>query len=220
MRNGGGVPSDGAVGARDARPASAGAATRLTALIEVFSVYRTYAADTSCAAVESPGARQASRARRRPGARPDRPLAGRRRRRRSPRRGDPALRAALGARRGQGGRGHRLLSLWPAAFAQRRRLRPGPFLDDPAAFAERAAERGRAFPASLLATATHDHKRGEDVRARLAVLSEMPDAWAEHAKAWLTLAPLDGVDPGDAHMLHQMIVGAWPLDLSPTTPRR
>jgi (1->4)-alpha-D-glucan 1-alpha-D-glucosylmutase len=57
------------------------------------------------------------------------------------------------------------------------------------------------------------------VRARLAVLSEMPSAWAEQAKAWLTLAPLDGVDPGDAHMLHQMIVGAWPLDLSPDDVR-
>ncbi|PVM82940.1 malto-oligosyltrehalose synthase [Caulobacter endophyticus] len=92
---------------------------------------------------------------------------------------------------------------------------PGRFSTSPERFLQRAAERGEAFPSSLLATATHDHKRGEDVRARLAVLSEIPDLWSERAKAWLSLAPLEGVDPGDAHMLHQMIVGAWPLDLRP-----
>lgn len=92
---------------------------------------------------------------------------------------------------------------------------PGRFSTTPAAFLAKAAERGRAFPHSLLATATHDHKRGEDVRARLAVLSEIPDVWAQQAQAWLALAPPDGVDPGDVHILHQAIVGAWPLDLSP-----
>jgi (1->4)-alpha-D-glucan 1-alpha-D-glucosylmutase len=92
---------------------------------------------------------------------------------------------------------------------------PGRFSISPGAFLALAAERGLAFPASLLTTATHDHKRGEDVRARLAVLSELPDAWMERAKAWLKLVPLDDVDPGDAYMLHQMTVGAWPLDLRP-----
>jgi malto-oligosyltrehalose synthase len=91
---------------------------------------------------------------------------------------------------------------------------PGRFSTSPAAFAQRAAERGAAFPSSLLTTATHDHKRGEDVRARLAVLSQIPDLWIEHASAWLDLMPLGQVQPGDAHMLHQMIVGAWPLDLA------
>ena len=36
----------------------------------------------------------------------------------------------------------------------------------------------------MLATATHDHKRGEDVRARLAVLSEIPEIWIEAARGW------------------------------------
>lgn len=85
----------------------------------------------------------------------------------------------------------------------------------PALFLRQAAHRGAAFPSSMLATATHDHKRGEDVRARLAVLSEISALWAQRARAWLSLKPLEGVDPGDAHMLHQMIVGAWPLDLEP-----
>ena len=42
---------------------------------------------------------------------------------------------------------------------------------------------GATFPDALLATATHDHKRGEDLRARLAVLSEIPDDWADGGAA-------------------------------------
>jgi (1->4)-alpha-D-glucan 1-alpha-D-glucosylmutase len=187
----------------------------LAALIEVFSVYRTYAADTS-----TPPSKALERAKRAdPAAGPaldqiGRWLAGD---------GDGDLRAEAIRRFEQLSAPVAAKAVEDTAFYRYGRLLsrndvgfdPGRFSTTPAAFAERAAERGRAFPASLLATATHDHKRGEDVRARLAVLSEMPDAWAEHAKAWLALAPLNGVDPGDAHMLHQMIVGAWPLDLSP-----
>jgi maltooligosyltrehalose synthase len=72
----------------------------------------------------------------------------------------------------------------------------------------------------MLATATHDHKRGEDVRARLAVLSEMPGEWAAAVYRWIELnAPhrrLDGgpmPSLGDESMLYQMIVGAWPTEL-------
>ena len=39
----------------------------------------------------------------------------------------------------------------------------------------------------MLATATHDHKRGEDVRARLAVLTECPERWANCVEAWLRI---------------------------------
>ena len=41
----------------------------------------------------------------------------------------------------------------------------------------------RRFPHAMLATATHDHKRGEDVRARIAVLSEIPDEWSATLRA-------------------------------------
>jgi (1->4)-alpha-D-glucan 1-alpha-D-glucosylmutase len=75
------------------------------------------------------------------------------------------------------------------------------------------------FPDAMLATATHDHKRGEDVRARLAVLSEITDEWERVVRRWLALnAPHrrsgDGPmpTPGDEAMLYQMIVGAWPVD--------
>jgi (1->4)-alpha-D-glucan 1-alpha-D-glucosylmutase len=92
-------------------------------------------------------------------------------------------------------------------------------------------ERARRFPHAMLVTATHDHKRGEDVRARLAVLSEIADEWSATLRAWSTLntpqrrAP-DGktiVDaltedwaPGPAAeaMLYQTLVGCWPPDLT------
>lgn len=75
-------------------------------------------------------------------------------------------------------------------------------------------------PTALLATATHDHKRGEDVRARLAVLSERAPEWTRLLARWITaLAPLrrDGMPTAaDLAMLLQMVVGAWPLDLALT----
>ena len=45
-------------------------------------------------------------------------------------------------------------------------------------FHRACADRLATFPDAMLATATHDHKRGEDLRARLAVISEVPDEWA------------------------------------------
>ncbi len=45
-------------------------------------------------------------------------------------------------------------------------------------FHQACADRLATFPDAMLATATHDHKRGEDLRARLAVISEIPDEWA------------------------------------------
>ena len=92
---------------------------------------------------------------------------------------------------------------------------PGRLASTPQAFARVIGERSQTFPRAMLTTATHDHKRGEDVRARLAVLSEWPQAWADQARRWQATTPLDGIDPGDAYMLHQMIVGSWPLDLEP-----
>ena len=88
----------------------------------------------------------------------------------------------------------------------------------PGEFHARMLRRLDEFPHSLLATATHDHKRGEDVRGRLAVLSECPRQWAEHVADWISRsAPLrsDGHPvAADIATLLQMIVGAWPLDLA------
>jgi len=73
------------------------------------------------------------------------------------------------------------------------------------------AEREARWPRSLLATSTHDTKRGEDVRARLAVLSECPDRWWPLAGRWTGRLGA-GVDPADALLLWQTMSGAWPLE--------
>ena len=100
---------------------------------------------------------------------------------------------------------------------------PAQFSCSQASFHAMAAARGRHFPRALLATATHDHKRGEDARARLAVLSEIPNDWSETLGRWMRLAlPMKQIgdagpapDPADEIMLYQALIGAWPLDLRP-----
>lgn len=98
---------------------------------------------------------------------------------------------------------------------------------DAGTFHRICAERGAAFPGALLATATHDHKRGEDVRARLAVISEIPQVWGEILRRWMKLnaghrTRPDAPSAGDEIMLYQTLIGAWPLDLvaNDTTGRR
>jgi (1->4)-alpha-D-glucan 1-alpha-D-glucosylmutase len=90
-----------------------------------------------------------------------------------------------------------------------------------AEFHRKMKTRATDFPHAMLATATHDHKRGEDVRARLAVLSELPQEWSQAVERWIALAAPHctangtGLMPshGDLAMAFQTIVGAWPLDL-------
>lgn len=79
-------------------------------------------------------------------------------------------------------------------------------------------QRLETFPDNLLATATHDHKRGEDTRARLAVLSERSHWYAEQIELWRALArPVRSDDQmpssGDELILYQALIGSWPLDL-------
>ncbi|HEY5300861.1 MAG TPA: malto-oligosyltrehalose synthase, partial [Acetobacteraceae bacterium] len=86
-------------------------------------------------------------------------------------------------------------------------------------FHRRMHARRTQFPDAMLATATHDHKRGEDVRARLAVLSECPDAWDAALRGWIARNARhrthgDAPAAGDEVMLYQMIVGAWPMALA------
>ena len=92
---------------------------------------------------------------------------------------------------------------------------PRRFALSPHAFHAAMAERARRWPQSLLATATHDHKRGEDARARLAVLGSRADEYIAHATAWLReLRAIDPTPaPTDLWMLLQTIVAAWPLAL-------
>ena len=71
------------------------------------------------------------------------------------------------------------------------------------------------WPDSLLATSTHDTKRSEDVRARLAVLSEIPEQWGTAVDRWSQMnerhRPPGFDDRNMEYLLYQTLVGAWPL---------
>ena len=86
---------------------------------------------------------------------------------------------------------------------------PAKFGVSPDEFHECAGERGRRWPESMTSLSTHDTKRSEDVRARLAVLSELPGDWTEVVRRWVRANPLP--DPSLAHLVWQAAVGAWPL---------
>ena len=71
-------------------------------------------------------------------------------------------------------------------------------------------------PETLLALTTHDTKRSEDVRARLALLSEIPHRWAAAVERWAThnvrhRTQPDVPDANTEYLLYQTLVGAWPL---------
>src|SRR6185436_8761371 len=72
-------------------------------------------------------------------------------------------------------------------------------------------------PRSLLATSTHDTKRGEDVRMRIAVLSELPAVWEAAVGRWRARAERGwrGIEPDRTleYAAWQTLVGAWPLPL-------
>jgi len=72
------------------------------------------------------------------------------------------------------------------------------------------ASRQEHWPAGMTTLSTHDTKRSEDVRARLAVLSEMPAEWAAAARRWATAAPVP--DAALGHLLWQTVAGAWPVE--------
>jgi (1->4)-alpha-D-glucan 1-alpha-D-glucosylmutase len=76
-------------------------------------------------------------------------------------------------------------------------------------------ERAQRFPFGLLTTMTHDAKRSADVRARLAALSWVPDAWTEHVGRWMSLSEKlrdsDAPDDQERYFLFQTLVGAWPI---------
>jgi (1->4)-alpha-D-glucan 1-alpha-D-glucosylmutase len=73
----------------------------------------------------------------------------------------------------------------------------------------------QAAPRGLIATSTHDTKRSEDVRARIAVISELPELWAAQVVAWGERAAAGwgevARDRVLEYLMWQTLVGAWPL---------
>ena len=97
---------------------------------------------------------------------------------------------------------------------------PGRFgigVDDFHSFNE---QRAKHHPHTLNATATHDNKRGEDVRARISVLSEMPEEWRGHLELWYEQnRSLKKIVEGEEvpnrnreYFLYQTLIGAWPFE--------
>jgi (1->4)-alpha-D-glucan 1-alpha-D-glucosylmutase len=80
----------------------------------------------------------------------------------------------------------------------------------------------RDWPATLLATSTHDTKRSEDVRARILAISEVPQLWRSSLQRWRTInrrwkqsvdesfAP----DPNEEYLFYQTLLGTWPMNVS------
>jgi (1->4)-alpha-D-glucan 1-alpha-D-glucosylmutase len=79
-----------------------------------------------------------------------------------------------------------------------------------AEFHQRAVTRARLWPHAMVALSTHDTKRGEDVRARVGVLSQVPSLWVELVGNWALAAPPP--DSGTGLFLLQNIFGVWPSD--------
>ena len=95
---------------------------------------------------------------------------------------------------------------------------PSRFGRTPAEFHAANRQRQEHWPHTLLATATHDTKRGEDARARLNVLSEIPDEWSRHVFRWTrsnagNRTLVDGQpapDRNDEYFFYQTLLAIWP----------
>lgn len=85
-------------------------------------------------------------------------------------------------------------------------------------FHARNHKRQKNWPWALTATATHDHKRGEDTRARLNILSEIPEDWRKAIRRWAMLnrAKRSWIDEepapdrNDEYLFYQTLAGIWP----------
>jgi (1->4)-alpha-D-glucan 1-alpha-D-glucosylmutase len=86
---------------------------------------------------------------------------------------------------------------------------PDRFGVSPAELHRGAAARVAAWPRTMTTLSTHDTKRSEDVRARLAVLAEIPDEWAPRVRRWSRAHPLP--DRSLELLAWQSLVGAWPI---------
>ena len=92
---------------------------------------------------------------------------------------------------------------------------PGHFGISTVAFHQTCVLAGEHWPNAMLATSTHDTKRSEDVRARLALLSEIPAEWTAAVRRWSELNEkhrCNGYPDRNAeYLFYQTLVGAWPL---------
>ena len=96
---------------------------------------------------------------------------------------------------------------------------PVPRRTDPAEFHNFVSARHEKWPNSMNATTTHDTKRSEDTRARIAVISEIPEQWESRLESWsrmnekyaIRVDALSVPDRNEEYLLYQTLVGTWPL---------
>ena len=82
------------------------------------------------------------------------------------------------------------------------------------------------WPLEMIGTSTHDTKRGEDTRARINVISEMPDGWRRAVSRWMRInaaarTDVSGApapDRADEYLFYQTLVGVWPPDAGHAQP--
>lgn len=93
---------------------------------------------------------------------------------------------------------------------------PGQFGAPAEDFHRAMAEAARRWPEAMLTLSTHDTKRSGDVRARMNVLSELPEAWEGAARRWAKNNKKyrynEWPDANVEYLLYQTLVGAWPID--------
>jgi (1->4)-alpha-D-glucan 1-alpha-D-glucosylmutase len=93
---------------------------------------------------------------------------------------------------------------------------PSRFGATPEEFHRVMDEAARERPRTMLATSTHDSKRSEDVRARLAAISEIPEVWIETIRRWSEMNKKyrNNGAPGQnmEYLIYQNLAGAWPID--------
>jgi len=98
----------------------------------------------------------------------------------------------------------------------------GKFGTSLAEFHRYCTELHERWPETMIATSTHDTKRGEDTRIRISLLSEIPELWTEAVRRWAEMnerhrrggAP----DRSSEYQLYQTLVGAWPITLERLWP--
>jgi (1->4)-alpha-D-glucan 1-alpha-D-glucosylmutase len=87
-------------------------------------------------------------------------------------------------------------------------------------FHKASLERAKYWPYAMLTTSTHDTKRGEDARARLAAIAELAEQWAQQVPVWSRIlragrGDIEGTAPpdrNDEYIFYQLLIASWPLD--------
>jgi (1->4)-alpha-D-glucan 1-alpha-D-glucosylmutase len=90
-------------------------------------------------------------------------------------------------------------------------------------------KRAGSWPHTMLGSSTHDTKRSEDVRARINVLSELPEEWVQAVRKWMSInaqykttlyvnnQQILSPGPNEEYLLYQTITGAWPFGTTEAT---